>query len=188
MGYINANYTEMHEFAKSKGFVEKNRFTRFNFDLEKAKTIDAPHYATKIISLDELDTIVELAKGDLTFMENFDGESSLITYFKDKVLPEGHTVVVLDEKGQYIAAGAALTGNVKGATLIRATILRTGFEAVFRTMIAALANYCQENGMEKDPLAIFVSNGTTKEVIKKFVQDIKAEAVSESILHELKNR
>ena len=188
MGYINANYTEMHEFAKTKGFVEKNRFTRYQFDLETAKAIDAPHYATKIVILDNLDIMVELAKTDLKFMENFNDESSLITYFKDKVLPEGHTIVVLDERGQYIASGAALTGNIKGATLIRATILRPGFEDAFRTMVVALANYCQDNNMDKDPLAIFVSNRTTREVVKYFVQEIKADPASESILHELKNR
>ncbi|MHA2365460.1 MAG: hypothetical protein ACXAC7_16000 [Candidatus Hodarchaeales archaeon] len=186
MGYINDNFTKIHEFAKAKGFIEKNRFGRYKFEINKLKEFEYQEFKSKVCTLDDLDKIVELGKADTAIMNSFPDEDQLINYFKDRVIPEGHTIVIMDDTGQFIAAGAPLTGNIPDATLIRFAAVRPGFENAFKTMVAKLAEHCEQHKMGNDPLAIFASH-TSRTFMIDYIKEINATKISESVLHELKS-
>jgi hypothetical protein len=66
--------------------------------VQKASQIESPPFDRRIANENDLDLLVELAKVDEGLSQGFPDEDAMISYFRDRVLPDGHTVVLFNQK------------------------------------------------------------------------------------------
>ncbi|MHA2499778.1 MAG: hypothetical protein ACXAEL_09465 [Candidatus Hodarchaeales archaeon] len=146
-------------FARTKGFEEEDRASQYFIDVQKAGQIESPLFDGRIANENDLDLLVELAKVDEGLSQGFPDEDAMISYFKDRVLPDGHTVVLFNQKGQIVASGAPLHGYVEDGVLIRFSATRPGFESALKTLLVEIARHCLDQGWSALPLLFGVGYG-----------------------------
>ncbi|MFW9915703.1 MAG: hypothetical protein ACFFGZ_08830 [Candidatus Thorarchaeota archaeon] len=146
-------------FAKAKGFIEEDRASQYFIDMQRASQVECPPFDGRAADENDLDLLIELAKVDKDFSQGFPNENAMVSYFKDRVLPDGHTVILFDQKGQIIAAGAPLHGYVEDGVLIRFSATRSGFESALKTLLIEIAKHCLDQGWSALPLLFGVGYG-----------------------------
>jgi len=147
-------------FAKSKGFEEEDQAYRFTIDVQNASTADCPSYTTRIASEHDLDLLVELSKVNSELRDAFPNEDALIAYFKDRVLPEGHTVLLFDHE-DLIAAGAPLHGYAKEGVVVQFSAIHLGFQSALKALLVEISKHCVEQGWGRIPLLFSVGYGAS---------------------------
>jgi hypothetical protein len=100
-------------YFKEKGFVEDESGFAFNkdFDVEETSQMkfDGPASSlkAKVATDDDLDTLIGLTKSDPRMSTAFPNDDAYEPYFKDRVLKDGHAVILFEKKTA-IAASAPL--------------------------------------------------------------------------------
>jgi hypothetical protein len=160
---------EQIKYFKEKGFVESERYYTYNTDLdiEKSAAIDVKkkfegkeaELTSKVATEEDIPTLVELCLADPHLRRAFPDEEAFTAYFKDRVLKDGHCVILFDGD-KAVSASAPLRfapdGNfLKGDEerfIMRFTAARPGYEFAWNRLAIEIAKECKAAGMTDLPL------------------------------------
>ncbi|MHA1907014.1 MAG: hypothetical protein ACW98Y_06955 [Candidatus Thorarchaeota archaeon] len=151
--------SEMIEYFKAKGFVEYERAFQYNVDLDVKETAalklteDVAGFTSKVATESDIDTLVEVSLADQYLKNAFPSEEAFRDYFKDRVLKDGHAIIIFEDD-KAIAASAPLRFQPDGAFLtgdeeriiMRFTAVRTGYEHAWHKLVVELAKECKSAG------------------------------------------
>lgn len=146
-------------FARSKGFEEEDQASQYFIDVQKISQAECPPFNGRVANESDLGLLIELAKVDKGLSEGFPDEDTLVAYFKGRVLPDGHTVLLFDQEGQIVAAGAPLHGYTEDGVIIRFSATRPGFESALKTLLVEISKHCLDQGWSDIPLLFGVGYG-----------------------------
>ncbi|MFW9959006.1 MAG: hypothetical protein ACFFCT_13125 [Candidatus Odinarchaeota archaeon] len=160
---------EQIEYFKEKGFVETERYYTYSkdLDIEKSAAIDVKkkfegkeaELTSRIATEDDIPALVELCLVDSSIRGAFPTEEAFSAYFKDRVLKDGHCVMLFDGD-KLVAASAPLKfapdGNIlkgdEGRYILRFTASRPGYEFSWNRLAIEVAKECKSAGMTDLPL------------------------------------
>ena len=183
MGYISDCFTEPISFAKSKGFEIIDEAIQYAIDVKKASKIESQGFKVRIATIEDLDALIELCKSDPNLEDAFPNEEAWISYFKDRVLPDGHTILI-SKDDQLIGAGAPLKGVVEGGILIRFSAVRPGFEDARDALIVEISKHNVESGWQDYSLLMYPGNQEDKIAM---VEELEGTVFDTQILFGLKS-
>lgn len=158
------------EYFQNKGFVEKQRLYRYNLDYDVnvvsswklTKEISA--FTSRVAATEDLNHLIELSQADPYLQPAFPTPETRESYFKDRVLKDGHAVIIFD-KDQAVAASAALrfkpnqlflTGDEE-RTIMRFTALRPGYSHAWKRLLIEIAKEAKTAGWTNIPLRVSFS-------------------------------
>ncbi len=172
-------------YFKESGFVEDESgfaFTK-DFDVEKTikKEFDGPagSLKAKVATDDDLDTLIALTKTDPRMSTAFPNDDAYEPYFKDRVLKDGHAVILFDGETA-VAASAPLLFKPDGQILqgdeervvMRFTSIKPGHNYAWKRVLVEVAKAAKDAGWNKTPIRVGFGFST---------QDRLAVAISEVI-------
>jgi hypothetical protein len=158
---------QQFDFFHSKGFTEKNRLYRYNLDYDAIdvstwkKSKEISNLTSRGATINDLHHLIELSQADSYLKSAFPTPEARETYFKNRVLKDGHAVMVFDNS-QPVAASALLrlkpdqlflTGKEERIVL-RFTAIRDGYRHAWKRLLIAMANEVQAAGWAKIPLRV----------------------------------
>jgi hypothetical protein len=158
---------EMIEYFKANGFVEIERAFQYNIDLSVNETAalklsdDVAGFTSKVATESDIDTLIEVSLADQYLRNAFSTEEEFREYFKDRVLKDGHAIIIF-EGDKAIAASAPLRFQPDGAFLtgdeeriiMRFTAVRPGYEHAWHKLVIELAKECKSAGMADIPIRV----------------------------------
>jgi len=168
MGYFSDNFTESVSFAKSKGFEIIDKGYQYAIDVQEASKEEISGCTVRMATMDDLKVLIELCKSDSNLKNAFPNEEAWISYFKDRVLPDKHTVMILKDN-QLVCAGAPLEGITEDGLIVRFLATRPGYENLRKALLIEISKHNIETGWHDKPLLIYVGNqedliATVKEI------------------------
>ncbi len=172
MGYFEEVLEDQINFAKENGFELDNTAYEFHLNVERVGKEKAPDLKSRIATSNDLDPLLELSNVDPRLKDVFPNNDARTAYFRDKVLPDGHTQLIFNEKNELICAGAPLKGYVKDGTIIRFTAVRPGSDDALRTLIVEICKHCVEQGWNDNPIIVY-GDYSPDDILSKHVQDLK---------------
>jgi hypothetical protein len=181
MGYLSESWKNQNDFAKKKGFRKIDEAYFYSLKTDSVDIKVDEEFTTKIGNPDDLDILIELSKADPEINSAFPDERARISYFKNRVLPDGHTILVFKDD-QLICASAPLKGYYTGI-MFRFLAIRPGFEKAYRTLVTKMAVHCKEQQWE-EPLLL--TSFTKWELSEPIVKELGANLIDRQILYGLK--
>ena len=156
---------DQYKYMKNKGFVETERLYRFIKDFDVTETAKrkvegkAAELTSKVATEEDIDTLIQLTMTDPQLSRAFNSEDEFRTYFKDRVLADGHCVMVFDGD-KAVAATAPLRMEPDGRfnlsdserLMMRFTAIRPGYNYAWERLVTELAKECKEAGLTDIPL------------------------------------
>ena len=154
-------------YFKERGFVEDESGFAFNkdFDVEKISTdkFDGPAGAlkAKVATDDDLDALIALTKEDPRMSTAFPNDDAYEPYFKDRVLKDGHAVILFDGETA-VAASAPLLFKPDGRILqgdedrviMRFTSIKPGHNYAWQRLLVEVAKGAKDAGWNKTPIRV----------------------------------
>ena len=176
---------EQTAYFKERGFVETESGFAFNKDFDVEKTIkkefDGPagSLKAKVATDDDLDTLIALTKTDPRMSTAFPNDEAYEPYFKDRVLKDGHAVILFDGETA-VAASAPLLFKPDGRILqgdedrviMRFTSIKPGHSYAWKRLLVEIAKGANDAGWNKTPIRATFGFNT---------QDRLATAISEVV-------
>jgi len=156
---------EQITFFEERGFDRDERnfsFTK-DFDIETTskQKYEGPAGTLKAkIAIDEdIDTLVALTKADPRMSQAFQSEEAYVQYFKDRVLKDGHAVILYDGD-KAVAASAPLLFKPDGRILagdedrviMRFTSIFPGYSFAWKRLVTEIAKEAKSAGWVKTPI------------------------------------
>ena len=160
---------EQIKYFKEKGFVESERYYTYSkdLDIEKSAAIDVTkkfegkeaEFTSRVATEADIPALVELCLADQHLRRAFPNEEAFAGYFKDRVLKDGHCVMLFDGE-KIVAASAPLKfapdGNIlrgeEERYIMRFTATRPGYEYLWNRLTVEVAKACKAAGMTDLPL------------------------------------
>ncbi|MHA2064929.1 MAG: hypothetical protein ACXABY_11190 [Candidatus Thorarchaeota archaeon] len=153
------------EFFEKRGFTEDEKAYRYtkDFNVEKASKLklSGPESELKCRTASEsdLDSLIELTKSDPLMSTAFPNDDAYTPYFKDKVLKDGHAVILYDGD-KVVAASAPLLFKPDGRILegdeerviMRFTSIRPGYGYAWARLLVEVAKEAKEAGWKEHSL------------------------------------
>lgn len=160
--WLNVNWKDQIEFFRKKGFIRSISGFAYDFDVNQLsqKRIDQT-FSTRIATDDDLNTLLEIAKVDKDLKRVFT-EKGFISYFKDKVLYDGHCVLTFKDN-LVVSATAPLREwpdkrKDDKFMILRFTATRPSFFKSWKTLLIAVAKECVTAGWTDLSLRVFDSS------------------------------
>ncbi|MHA1927736.1 MAG: hypothetical protein ACTSV2_04045 [Candidatus Thorarchaeota archaeon] len=165
------------EYLEKNDFVEVERAYQYNADLDVKETAElklsekAASLKSRVATEKDVEALVEVCLADEFLKNAFPSEEAFTAYFKDRVLKDGHAVLVF-EGDKVIGASAPLRFKPDGAflrgdeerILMRFTAVRTGYAFAWRRLLVEIAKECKSAGWTDLLMRIgygFTARGTT---------------------------
>lgn len=160
---------EQIKYFKEKGFVEAERYFTYSkdLDIEKSAAIDIKkkfegkeaELTSRVATEEDIPALVELCLADPNLRRAFPTDEAFSAYFKDRVLKDGHCVMLFDGD-ELVSASAPLKfapdGNIlqgdEERYIMRFTAARSGYEFAWNRLTIELAKECKASGMTDLPL------------------------------------
>jgi hypothetical protein len=154
-------------YWREKGFVEEERLYRYqlDFDFNEIRKWKLSNeliaYTSREATIKDLRYLYEVSQVDPLLTNEFETEEARESYFKDRVLKDGHAVLLFDED-KVIAASAPLRIEpdqlfLLGAeprVLMRFTAIRPGYEHVWKRLVFEVAKEVKKAGWTETPLRV----------------------------------
>jgi len=153
------------EFFKKRGLVEVERGYEYFVDMnvEEASKMEKDdvdrRFTSRVASENDLNLLLQIAKSDPNSRNAFPSDDEWISYFKDKVLNDGHAVLVFQDD-QVVCASAPLRFKPDGRVLrgekekiiFRFQATRPGYAHAWKTLVIGIAKECLAAGWKDIPL------------------------------------
>ena len=170
--WINAVHKKVITFFESKGFKQQIRGVTYKYDLQELseQTLEPSEYTTHLATMEDIDLLVEVGTADKELKQAGLTGKWLRNYFKTKVIPDGHCIMV--KKGDKIVCASAplREPSVTEAKnlILRFTATKPGYEDAWPYLIVAIANECIKE--EKTlPLHVNLEDGSkVSKILLKF--------------------
>ena len=158
---------EMVEFFEKNGFTEVERGFRYTTDLDVVETSkskitgQAESLTGRVATEEDIDVLYEVSMADDFTKGAFPNEEAWRAYFKDRVLKDGHAVIVFDGD-KAVAASAPLRYKPDGVFLsgdeeriiMRFTSIRTGYSDLWHRLVVEVAKECKSAGWTDIPIRV----------------------------------
>jgi hypothetical protein len=156
---------EQIRFFTKKGFTEKERVFIYALDYDVTKvsgwklTKDISSFRSRVATSKDVNQLIEVCLSDPITRGAFPTQEAWESYFKDRVLKDGHAVMVF--KGdQVVAASAPLRFKPDGVflrgkeerTIMRFRAVRPGYRAAWKRLLIELAKETVAAGWTDLPL------------------------------------
>ena len=183
------------KFLEERGFSEVERAYRYTLDLaiEEASKMKldakAKGLKRKAATLDDVDTLIEVTRSDPQVRNAFPSDEAFREYFTDRVLKDGHCVILFDGDKAVAASaplklqpdGRAVTGDEE-RIIMRFTAVRPGHEYAWKRLVSEIAKEAKKAGWEATPIQ--VGYGYTADgVIAQGIADLRPEVEPYSIIY-----
>ncbi|MFW9919710.1 MAG: hypothetical protein ACFFED_08935 [Candidatus Thorarchaeota archaeon] len=153
------------EFFEKNGFVETSRALRYNKDydtsLSSKMTVEgkAAKLESRLATEDDVETLIELLHSDPNIRGALPTEDAARSYFKERVLKDGHAVILFDGD-KAVAASALLRFEPDGSVVTadstriihRFVAIRPGYKFAWERLLVELSKEAVSAGWEKIPL------------------------------------
>ncbi|TFG26732.1 hypothetical protein EU528_13910 [Candidatus Thorarchaeota archaeon] len=154
-------------YFRERGFAEDENGFTFNKDFDVEKTskeiFDGPAGAlkAKIATDDDLDILIALTKEDPRMSTAFPNDDAYEPYFKDRVLKDGHAVILFDGEIA-VAASAPLLFKPDGRILqgdedriiMRFTSIKPGHGYAWNRLLVEVAKGAKDAGWKESPIRV----------------------------------
>ncbi|MBY8998816.1 MAG: hypothetical protein KGD60_13900 [Candidatus Thorarchaeota archaeon] len=155
------------KFFEKRGFKETERAYRYSSDLDVGKMASkklegkAASLTSRPATMDDIDLLTEVALSDDQLKRAFPDEDGFRNYFENRVLKDGHAVLVLDGD-KVVAASAALKLKPDGLflfgdeerVLMRFTAIRPGYNYAWKRLVLEIAKEVKNAGWEDTPIRV----------------------------------
>ncbi len=179
--WLRHSWEDQIEFFKKKGFILKIEGLMFDFypnKISKMQIIEEG-YTYRTATMDDLDLLVEVGRQD-NVLKNIPSltKDAMTAYFKDKVLKDGHAILIFNSEGEIICATAPLQEYPDQESddhiILRFTATRPGYESAWPLMLKATAQECISAGWLEKPIRIFADGDSEMaQRLKKLEPDVK---------------
>ncbi|MGY5864443.1 MAG: hypothetical protein RTV41_07545 [Candidatus Thorarchaeota archaeon] len=156
---------EQIKFFENRSFVEDEKAYRYAKDFDIGKTSDLKlsgpeaDLKCKIATEDDNDTLIDITKSDQYMRQAFPNDEAYVPYFKDKVLKDGHAVILYDGD-KAVAASAPLLFKPDGRLLVgdeervimRFASMRPGYSYAWTRLLVEVAKEAKKAGWKKYPI------------------------------------
>ncbi|MFX0084660.1 MAG: hypothetical protein ACFFAU_03220 [Candidatus Hodarchaeota archaeon] len=164
--WIRHDWEHVKQFFKQKGFILEKEGLIYDIDVTEASKIENNNslFTSRIATKNDLNLLVEIARAD-KLLKTFMTKEVMIDYFTNKVLADGHAILVFKE-GKIVCASAPLREypgqEEKDHMILRFTATRNGYEEAWKTLIIEIAKECVASGPEwtQNPLRVNVESGS----------------------------
>jgi hypothetical protein len=155
------------EYWHKKGFVEEEWLYRYinDYDVNEAANWKISDKTSKLTcrkaTNKDLDQLVELSQADPYISTAFPTVDAFRAYFKDRVLKDGHAVLLFD-KDKLVAASAPLRiepdqlfilGD-EARVIMRFTSIRPGYQHVWKRLLIEVAKETKVAGWAETPIRV----------------------------------
>ncbi|MHA1978495.1 MAG: hypothetical protein ACW98I_16445 [Candidatus Hodarchaeales archaeon] len=174
---VSANRKEQIEFVKAKSELEeKNRSYRREIDVHKISemTPEKGDYTIRKATIDDVEILVQLIKGDGRYASQFSDDGEVTKYFSERVLPDNHCYLVF-KADKLVRATAPLITKLPSDTeerlILRFHSYLPNTEEAFKAHMIAIAKECVKAGLDSKPLSLYESpddSDAIKNVLKEF--------------------
>ena len=164
------------EFMKKKGFEIEEYIFRYHLDYDVKEITNwkldeqEQQLTSRQASDNDLNLLMEIANADTELRNEWNTEDDMKSYFTDRVLKDGHAILLFDDE-KIIAASAALRFNPNGLHLLgdeerivmRFTAIRPEYPHAWKRLVYEIAKECEKVGWTDIPLRIqsyYTSNST----------------------------
>lgn len=175
------NYWIRNDWEKQTQFFERKGFRRtiegfcYLFDVKdlSQRTSEDLTYHSRVATLDDLEFLIEIGSIDKELKRLF-SRSWLQDYFTNKVLKDGHCILVFDNEEQIVCASAPLrwkeeAEDVEKHIMLRFTATRPGNERAWETLVIALAKECTVIEWTDLPIRVDGKKGSEiDQILKKY--------------------
>ncbi|PWI47164.1 hypothetical protein CEE45_13185 [Candidatus Heimdallarchaeota archaeon B3_Heim] len=171
--WIKTQWSKVREFFTERGFILKVKGLDYSFDIEKLsnqKLDDKTKYKSRLATTSDIDSLIELGRVDKELQEAGLTEEFFQDYFKNKVLKDGHCIIISQESQDVCASAPLLDqpSSDKPRLVLRFTATRPGFEDSWPLLLTDIARECKMAGWERYPLHFNTEEGS--EIAKTLVQ------------------
>lgn len=175
--WIRHDWEHVIKFFLRKGFTREREGLIFDFNvLEVSKIVEEESpFTSRVATIDDLDLLVEITRID-KILKTFMTKEAMIDYFSNKVLADGHAVLIFKDK-QIVCASAPLKNSDQengDHILLRFTATRKGYETAWKSLIIEIAKECVSSRPEwnNNPLRVYVEAGSKQASIIKTLNPI----------------
>ena len=176
-------------FFTKKGFTEKERVFLYALDYDVTEvsgwklTKELRAFRSQVATSKDIDRLIEVCLSDPNTRNAFPTPEAWESYFKDRVLKDGHAVMVLNGD-QVVAASAPLRFKPDGIflrgkeerTIMRFRAVRPGYRAAWKRLLIELAKETVAAGWTDLPLReqiFFSTNEFTAPILAEQHPDIE---------------
>ncbi len=163
--WLKSTWKDQISFFTSRGFVRQVEGFGYDFDVSAVSKLEIPDqtFTSRIASDDDFDLLLEIAKVDEDLKKVYT-EEWFKNYFKDKVLPDGHCVLVFQDN-LIVCASAPLKEwpdktEADDYMILRFTATRPGYINAWKTLIIDVTRECVTTGWTEKPLRVFADSKT----------------------------
>ena len=158
------------EFFKERGFSEDERvysyIREFNVQEISAWKMDAENndLIARLATTEDLNLLMDVFKADPAMSRAFPDDAALKGYLEQRVLPEGHAVLVYS--GELVVASGALlrkepdglflTGDEE-RVIMRYSAVRPGYDSAWKKLLIELSKESISSGWKEIPLRVAFS-------------------------------
>ncbi len=187
------------EFFEKRGFVLDEiaySFTK-DFDIEKLSELEmsgpASSLKCQIANDEDIDTLIEVTKIDPYMSTAFPNDDAYVPYFKDRVLKDGHAVILYDGDTA-VAASAPLLFKPDGRILLgeeervimRFTSIRPGYTYAWKRLLVEIAKEAKKAGWKEVPIRSYFGF-TAQGAVVQGLAEIQPELDAREIFFVYKN-
>jgi len=158
---------EQIKFFEERGFKEHERVYRYSKDLDAGKMASkkvegaAAKLTSRPATKDDIDLLIEVALSDQQLRGAFPDEEGFRNYFENRVLKDGHAVLLLDGD-KVVAASAVLRMEPNGTFLLgdeerimmRFTAIRPGYNYAWKRLVVEIAKEVKSAGWKDIPIRV----------------------------------
>ena len=178
------------EFMKKKEFEIEEYIFRYHLDYDVKEITNwkldeqEQQLTSRQASDNDLNLLMEIANADTELRNEWNTEDDMKSYFTDRVLKDGHAILLFDDE-KIIAASAALRFNPNGLHLLgdeerivmRITAIRPEYPHAWKRLVYEIGKECEKVGWTDIPLRIqsyYTSNSTIAIGIQTVKQNWRA--------------
>jgi len=150
--WLSAAHKEGITFFESKGFNQQIRGQTYKFNIQKLNeySLEPSQYTTRLATKEDIDLLVEIGTADKDLQQAGLTGDWLKDYFETKVLPDGHCIMVMQEK-KIVCASAPLRDPSKpepNHVILRFTATKPGYDDAWPNLIVEIAKECIKAGWD----------------------------------------
>ncbi len=163
--WIRFDWPQVKDFFLERDFKLKVKGLEYSFDIEKLSNqhIDQlSKYKSRLAAEDDINSLIDLGRSDKELHEAGLTEEFFQDYFKNKVLKDGHCIIISHDS-QDVCASAPLLDQPSSDSpnlLLRFTATRPGYEEAWPLLLTEIAKECKKAGWTRHALHLNTDEGS----------------------------
>ena len=175
------------KFLYKHGFREEDQIYFYNKDLDVKKVSkwelndEESSYTAKTATTEDVEGMMELIQSDSYIRNAFPNEDAKKTYLVDRVLKDGHAVIILKDN-KMVAASAALKitpdspllSGDEDRYIMRFSAIRPGYKGAWKRLVVEIAKECVASKLVDVPFRLRTTY-TSRDPVAAGIAEIKSE-------------